>query len=130
MKIICIFPCKAIWSISLPRIVKKAWFSILLTFLQFSKKYLRFTVRSSKSPKNDLYVPKALKHLMLNPKLLKKNVSWTNFWLSKNCRLECLKLVCLLSLFWQQEEGQLIFADVLYQMVDLCDDNDDLLSGV
>ena len=27
--------------------------------------------------------------------------------------------------FWQPKEGQLISADALYQMVDLCDDNDD-----
>ena len=32
--------------------------------------------------------------------------------------------------FRQQKEGQLISADALYQMVDLCDDNDDLFSDV
>ena len=38
--------------------------------------------------------------------------------------------LCYLGSIWQQEEGQLTSADVLYQMVGLCDENKVLFSYV
>ena len=49
---------------------------------------------------------------------------------SKNSRKNIKNQLCYLGSIWQQEEGQLTSADVLYQMVGLCDYKNVLLSYV
>ena len=48
----------------------------------------------------------------------------------KEARKNLKTMLFTLSQFWQQEKGQMISADVLYQMVGLFDDNNLLLSYV
>ena len=48
----------------------------------------------------------------------------------KEARKNLKTMLFTLSQFWQQEKGQMISADVLYQMVGLFDDNNLLFSYV
>ena len=105
-------------------------FSILLTFQMCNKKRNKITWNDSISPWNSFRVSNIFYHFVTKQKSLEKNVFWTNLKKMKVVGKIMRNSLSTSCPFWQQEEYELTSADVLYQMVDLCDDNDDLLCNV
>ena len=115
-------------------LTKKCEKTLICSFAYFS------TVQQKMLEIQHKLLPKPPKMVLISQKSLDIWFLSKNYWKKMFCKqiLKSVKeaaknpktMLFTLSQFWQQEKGQMISADVLYQMVGLFDDNNLLFSYV
>ena len=110
------------WFLAFLMTLSKQWTNWILTFFQF---FVKKCVRWLDIEKNT----KIWGNFILLCKIIFFDCQIIIFE-GKNSKNNIENQLCYLGSIWQQEEGQLTSADVLYQMVGLCDENKLLFSYV